>query len=100
MSETTLTDREDVREIVRQKYGEAALAVLNGEGVACCGGNAGGGDSCCGGDAITGNLYDNVEAASIPEAALLASLGCGNPTALRLVVGRRGRPRSGQRRRH
>ncbi|HLO99555.1 MAG TPA: arsenite methyltransferase, partial [Fimbriimonas sp.] len=38
--------------------------------------------SCCSGDVITGNLYDSTEAALIPEAALLASLGCGNPTAL------------------
>ncbi len=79
---TRLTDRADVREIVREKYGAAALTVLEGKGAACCGGNAGGGDSCCGGDTITGGLYDAVEAASIPEAALLASLGCGNPTAL------------------
>jgi SAM-dependent methyltransferase len=77
-----LIDRDDVREIVREKYGAAALTVLNGEGAACCGGNAGGGDSCCGGDVITGNLYSETEASSIPEAALLASLGCGNPTAL------------------
>ncbi len=77
-----LTDRDDVREIVREKYGAAALTVLNGEGAACCGGNAGGGDSCCGGDVITGNLYSETDAANIPEAALLASLGCGNPTAL------------------
>jgi len=81
-SNIRLTDREDVRDLVRQKYGAAALTVLNGEGAACCGGNAGGGDSCCGGDTITGALYSDVEAASIPEAALLASLGCGNPTAL------------------
>lgn len=80
----TLTERDDVREIVRRKYGEAALTVLSGQGAACCGGNAGGGvaDTCCGGDVITGNLYDNTEAGQIPEAALLASLGCGNPTAL------------------
>ncbi len=83
MADLKLTDRADVREIVRQKYGAAALTVLNGEGAACCGGNAGGGsDSCCGGDVITGALYDATEAAQIPEAALLASLGCGNPTAL------------------
>ena len=82
MSENKLTDREDVREIVREKYGAAALTVLNGQGAACCGGNAGGGDSCCGGDVITGSLYSETEASSIPEAALLASLGCGNPTAL------------------
>lgn len=81
----TLTERGDVREIVRRKYGEAALTVLSGQGAACCGGNAGGGgvaDACCGGDVITGDLYDNTEAGQIPEAALLASLGCGNPTAL------------------
>ena len=78
-----LTERTDVREVVRQKYGEAALTVLNGQGAACCGGNAGGGNaSCCDSDAITGGLYNDAEAASIPETALLASLGCGNPTAL------------------
>ncbi len=84
-----LMDREDVRELVRSKYGAAALTVLNGQGAACCGGSAGGGKKnegdtdCCGGsDAITGKLYTDTEAASIPEAALLASLGCGNPTAL------------------
>lgn len=80
-----LTDRDDVRALVKEKYGAAALTVLQGNGAACCGGNVGGGstgDSCCGGDVITGNLYDTTEAAMIPEAALLASLGCGNPTAL------------------
>ena len=83
METIRLTDRNDVRELVREKYGAAALTVLNGQGAACCGGNTGGGgDSCCDGDSITGGLYDAVEAASIPEAALLASLGCGNPTAL------------------
>lgn len=70
-------DREDVREVVRQKYGAAALTVLQGRGAACCGG-----DSCCGGAEITGDLYSDAEASSIPEAALLASLGCGNSTAL------------------
>lgn len=76
--------RDDVREVVRRKYGEAALTVLNGQGAACCGGNAGGGatDSCCGGAVITGDLYGSIDASQIPEAALLASLGCGNPTAL------------------
>jgi SAM-dependent methyltransferase len=85
VTDVKLTERADVREIVRQKYGEAALTVLNGEGAACCGGSTGGGATCCGagsGDAITGGLYDAAEAAQIPEAALLASLGCGNPTAL------------------
>jgi arsenite methyltransferase len=70
-----------VREIVQKKYGAAALTVLQGQGAACCGASSDR-DSCCGGDAISGNLYDQTEAASIPESALLASLGCGNPTAL------------------
>jgi SAM-dependent methyltransferase len=82
MSNLNWTERDDVREIVRQKYGEAARTVLTGRGAAGCGGNTGGGDSCCGGDTITGGLYDATQAADIPEAALLASLGCGNPTAL------------------
>lgn len=88
MSDTKLTDRTDVREIVREKYGAAALTVLSGQGAACCGGNVGGGNAtdasqnCCGGNVITGDLYSDVEASEIPEAALLASLGCGNPTAL------------------
>jgi ubiquinone/menaquinone biosynthesis C-methylase UbiE len=69
----------DIREIVKDKYGKAALTVLNGEGAACCGSG-----SCCdgGGDVITGDLYDALQASEIPESALLASLGCGNPTAL------------------
>ena len=80
----TFIERGDVRELVREKYGAAALTVLSGQGAACCGGNVGGGgnDSCCGGDVITGDLYSHTEAGEIPEAALLASLGCGNPTAL------------------
>jgi arsenite methyltransferase len=82
MSNTELLERDDVREIVRQKYGAAALTVLTENTAACCGGNASGGDSCCGGDVITGDLYSATEAADIPETALLASLGCGNPTAL------------------
>ena len=78
---TKLTERENVRELVRRRYGEAALTVLNSEGAACCGGHSGGG-STCGGAVITGSLYDAAEASEIPEAVLLASLGCGNPTVL------------------
>src|SRR5437763_4055881 len=58
--------------------GRAALRVNDG-GSSCCGANAAGGTGC---DPITSNLYDNAQAQQIPEAALLASLGCGNPTAL------------------
>ena len=82
MAETIkLTERTDVRDLVKEKYGAAALTVLQGNGAACCGGS-GASESCCGGDVITSDLYSDVEAASIPESALLASLGCGNPTAL------------------
>jgi SAM-dependent methyltransferase len=88
MSEIRLMDRDDVREVVRRKYGDAARIVLEGRGEACCGsGNVGTGKSasCCGTsekDAITSNLYSDSDAGGIPEEALLASLGCGNPTAL------------------
>src|SRR5260370_22680478 len=67
----------DIKEVVKQKYGEAAVRVRSGAS-ACCGAFSGSG---CG-DPITSNLYDALEATQIPEEALLASLGCGNPTAL------------------
>ena len=98
MTETNLTDQASVREIVREKYGQAALNVLGGRSAAsCCGSAPSASGSCCGTepaatgsccqadaaiDIITGNLYSSDEAALIPEDALLASLGCGNPTAL------------------
>ena len=72
-----------VRATVREKYGEVARRVAGGEKGSC--GPAG---SCCGGaletgwDPITSDLYDQVETGSLPERAVLASLGCGNPTAL------------------
>jgi SAM-dependent methyltransferase len=67
----------DIKDVVKQKYGEAALRVKSG-GSSCCGASAS--TSCC--DPITTNLYDAAQAGQIPEEALLASLGCGNPTAL------------------
>jgi arsenite methyltransferase len=66
----------DIKEVVKEKYGQAALRVGSG-GSSCCGAS-----SSCGCDPITSNLYDAGQAGEIPEAALLASLGCGNPTAL------------------
>jgi arsenite methyltransferase len=68
-----------VKDIVREKYGQAALRARAGAGSACCGGSAALGASC---DPITSNLYDAGQAGSVPEAAMHASLGCGNPTAL------------------
>jgi len=75
-----------VKEVVRQKYGEAARRVSESAATSCCGPVS----SCCGAapatiggsDPITANLYDAVEAGQVPDTALLASLGCGNPTAL------------------
>ena len=88
MPETTPTD---LTEIVREKYGEAArrvLAVADApatDAAGCCGPV----NACCGGaafngtvDPITSNLYVNGETDELPSAAVLASLGCGNPTAL------------------
>jgi arsenite methyltransferase len=66
----------DIKEVVKEKYGQAALRVTSG-GSSCCGATAGTG---C--DPITSNLYDAQQAGQIPAQALLASLGCGNPTAL------------------
>lgn len=76
----------DVKQVVRQKYGEAARRVSE----SASGGGCGPVSSCCGAapaaigavDPITSNLYDALDASAVPDTALLASLGCGNPTAL------------------
>jgi ubiquinone/menaquinone biosynthesis C-methylase UbiE len=68
----------DVKTAVREKYGQAALRVAQGASSGCCG--TGIGSSCA--DPITSNLYNEAQAGQIPQQALLASLGCGNPTAL------------------
>ena len=67
------TETTDIKEVVKQKYGEAALRVKSG-GSSCCGATPA--TNCC--DPITTNLYDASQAGQIPEEALLASLGCGN----------------------
>jgi len=68
----------DIKEVVKEKYGQAALRVKTG-GSSCCGATAASGLGC---DPITSNLYDSSQAGQVPEEAMLASLGCGNPTAL------------------
>ncbi len=68
----------DIKEVVKEKYGQAALRVTTG-GSSCCGASAAS-DGCA--DPITSNLYDTAQAGQIPDTALKASLGCGNPTAL------------------
>jgi arsenite methyltransferase len=67
----------DIKEVVKERYGQAALRVRSG-GSSCCGATA----ACGCADPITSNLYDAFQAGQIPEDALLASMGCGNPTAL------------------
>src|SRR5713226_3512009 len=67
----------NIREIVKEKYGEAAFRVTKG-GNSCCGARAS--TSCA--DPITSNLYDDSEKSGLPAEAVLASLGCGNPAAL------------------
>ena len=68
----------DIREVVKEKYGQAALRLKTG-GSSCCGAAPASGLSC---DPITKNLYDASQGNEVPEEAMLASLGCGNPTAL------------------
>ncbi len=102
-----MTAPNDIKEIVREKYGQAATRVKNGEGGCCapapaaasccapapaassCCAPAPAASSCCGTpatrgscDPITSNLYDATQSGDVPGSALAASLGCGNPTAL------------------
>ena len=70
-------DTGNIKEIVKEKYGQVALKGKASGG--CCGAGPSGDSGC---DPITSNLYDATQAQQIPEEALLASLGCGNPTAL------------------
>jgi len=72
-----MTDQ-NITDVVREKYGKAARQVMSGK-ASCCGEVSASGLS---GDPITSNLYAIRERAEVPEKALLASLGCGNPTAL------------------
>ncbi len=67
----------DVRDAVKEKYGQAALRV-RGTGTSCCSASSASDPS----NPITSKLYDNAETDAVPEEAVLASLGCGNPTAL------------------
>ena len=67
----------DIKDVVKEKYGQAAARASAG-GSSCCGATVNNGCD----DPITSNLYDSSQAGQIPEEALLASLGCGNPTAL------------------
>lgn len=70
---------ENIKQVVKEKYGQAAMRVNTGSRSSCCGAGSATGSNC---DPITSNLYDLGEADQLPEEAVLASLGCGNPTAL------------------
>jgi ubiquinone/menaquinone biosynthesis C-methylase UbiE len=70
---------ESLKDTVRERYGNAALQVATGAKPGCCGGGSG---ECSAPDPITSNLYTASETAMLPAEAVLASLGCGNPTAL------------------
>src|SRR3954471_14333316 len=69
----------NITEVVKEKYGQAALRVTTGAGNACCG-SAPSSAGCV--DPITSDLYDAGQKGALPEDAVKASLGCGNPTAL------------------
>jgi arsenite methyltransferase len=71
---------ENIKSIVQEKYGAAAKRAALGQASACCGSSPASAIEGC--DPITANLYGEAEAGSVPEAAMRASLGCGNPTAL------------------
>src|SRR2546422_3398922 len=67
---------DEIKRTVMEKYGQAALRAAGGERGSC------GGTDSCGCDPVSSNLYDAADTATLPEGAVLASLGCGNPTAL------------------
>jgi arsenite methyltransferase len=69
----------NIKEVVRDKYGEVARSVTLGAGKSCCGEASALQASC---DPITSNIYDAAQEGEVPDTAIKASLGCGNPTAL------------------
>src|SRR2546422_6808691 len=69
-------DGDELKQTVKERYGQAALRAGGGERGSC------GGTGSCGCDPVSSNLYDPADTAALPEGAVLASLGCGNPTAL------------------
>lgn len=73
------TTATNIKDVVREKYGEAATRVAEGSKSGCCGSSPADAHSA---DPITSNLYDASQIGQLPETAVLASLGCGNPTAL------------------
>jgi len=80
---STAAGGDAITERVRERYAQAAQRVQSGDsrsGSGCCGGSCGCGDQS--GDLVTSGLYDDAQVAGLPEEAVIASLGCGNPTAM------------------
>jgi SAM-dependent methyltransferase len=73
-----MTKTHSVKEVVKDKYGKVALHVMEGQNSSCCGGISQTGNL----DPITSSLYSQVDQCQLPEEAVMASMGCGNPTAL------------------
>ena len=72
-------EKNDLKTVVKERYARAALSVATGSKGSCCGSGSRDAGS---GDPITGNLYEDAQKNQLPDAAVQASLGCGNPTAL------------------
>jgi len=80
-----MTTATDMKETIRQTYGDVARRAAAQPGSSCCGGGSnccGSGDALAGKNPITSNLYEAAQTSGLPAEAMLASLGCGNPTAL------------------
>jgi SAM-dependent methyltransferase len=74
--------KQDVRETVKERYARAVTAAVGGQGGGCCGPGSACGSGATAKDPITRDLYPSADTEGLPEDALLASFGCGNPTAL------------------
>ncbi len=74
-----MKNEQEIKEVVREKYGQIAASVANSSASSCCGGGSTT-ESCC--NPITSDLYDIQQQAALPSDAVTASMGCGNPTAL------------------
>jgi SAM-dependent methyltransferase len=80
-----MSTEQKLKETVKEKYGKAASDVAKGQLASCCGETTDAQNACCGPalqTPITFGLYDGTETRGLPDEAVLASLGCGNPTAL------------------
>src|SRR4029077_12219734 len=80
MQKTPAMSTPNIKEIVQEKYGNAAIRVKSGVGNPCCRESPSASEGSC--NPITSNLYDTAQKGEVPDTAIQTSLGCGNPTAL------------------